>query len=194
MYLHKNGVRSLLLAFRNLELETSDMMKKSNPDIKHILEMRETNPTTQLGLLNTYVSEIDNHIHSEENFLRNLFNKIHSLTFLDMKKTGLSPESEALTQIMSRLKHMEEFYIQLSNTMKDANSSIANYKNNPDPTRLINIYATIQQNLKNIEGASIPLARDLRNYIISIQKEKELIKSEEEVLLDFEKNLHSWLS
>jgi hypothetical protein len=194
MYLHKNGLKILLLAFRNLQLETENMVKKSNPDMKHIMEMSETNPSEQLDLLNKYVSEIDKHMQSEENYLRGLVNKIHSITFLDMKKTALSPESAAITQIISRLKHLEDYYEQLSNTMKDANGLIANYKNNPDPSKLINMYSHLQHYLKNIEGASLPLARDLRNYILSIQKEKELIKSEEEILLDFEKNLHSWLS
>jgi len=203
MFLHKQGCKYYQLVFKNLEHETTAAVKNSNNNsgrltIYQCLNSSELNPLPHLIELLKHVENIETHIVSEENVLNGFVNKLHSITFIDMKKRATDPEFAELASITQNLRYLDQNFKELKKHLVEVTELIKrskeNNSSNVDAEPLISHYHAISVALDHVFSSSSNLAHDLQKFALSIQKEKELILMEEQSTTDFNKNFMSWFS
>ena len=95
MFLHKQGCKYQQVVFKNLEHETKAVMNGNNNislSIYDCLNSNKFNPMPHLTELHKHVENIEAHIVGEANVLNGFVNKLHEITFIDMRKRATDPE------------------------------------------------------------------------------------------------------
>jgi len=188
MYLRKNGCEWYKVLFHNINLIIENKKRERNDGVNTDMLRRvgEYDVLDVLNELNGHIKNIIAHIKSEDNVIKDFIEKVnaHIGKITDPKTAKLFRIIQILESIENNFAHLEE----------DVNISISIFAN---PTKseanlLVQRYIDIESRLRTIYDSSRVMARDLKEVIAELHKEEEMIKKEEEVMTDFNKNMMSW--
>ncbi len=195
MYLNKKGSEYYLAIFENAIFKSEKIIKNTSSQPSganniynsELFNFDSLNMTQKLTELYQHTTNIIENIDSENNVLKQFAETIHAT----MKTTITDPKTAQLLKIIEQFRYFEQNFKQL----KEVVNRIMVYTQKPNEKNAVEIlaeYKEIRNMLDNIHKTSLNLAAKFRELINSIKAEEELIKREEVVLTDFNKNLMSW--
>jgi hypothetical protein len=186
MYLHKDGCEFYKVMFEYITLHTKSI---TNNDISvdSVTRVGQYNVLEKLEKLHEHLKDSLEHINSENNVLKNFAENInaHIGKFTD-------PKTAELFKILQDMNNLGDEFKSLNINVEEALTLMKNSSSSKEGRNLLTLYNNISAHLNNIYQMSRRLATDLFTLIKSLEKVQELIKKEEAVATDFQKNMMSW--
>ncbi|MGV8087181.1 MAG: hypothetical protein ACP5N1_06130 [Candidatus Woesearchaeota archaeon] len=198
MYLHKNGCKYYQKIFEVAYLRTkaaieSEKKTTQNPTVNTICNYTGVDVIDDIKQLLIYAQDIEKHIENEGDVLKNLINNIHKIMYTEKNIQMTDSKMVEVMQFVQGLPALYNKYKSLTSILKETITIItADDQKQKDATILEQRYQSIYNTLTDIYQKNVALATQLRKTIASIAKEEEMIKKEEELLTDFDKNMMSW--